>query len=183
MLFQDDVPKSNRRVNSVVSRGFKESAVRFWSPLYGLEKFPVNKHFFEDSILSVQFIQPTYTEDRPEFSSGWIRLPLKMKSWWDNFLQIQAVQCKHLASKIMERTWHKYRREKPPSHITRLRCCPNTAVDTLMVIVFLKNSVTLVKITKKQNSKLICCQYSKLPWYYRIYRVEVTHSFVYNFPM
>lgn len=183
MLFQDDVPKSNRRVISVVSRGFEESAVRFWSPLHGLEKFSVNKQFFEDSILSVQFIQPTYMEGGPDFSSGWTRLPLKIKCWWDNFLQIQIIQCKHLASKIMWRTWHKYRREKSPSQMAHLCPCPNAAVDTLMLIMFLKTSFTLVKITKRQNNKWTCCQYSKLPWYYRIYRVEVTHSFVYNFPV
>lgn len=104
MLLQDDVPKSNRKITPVVSRGFEESAMGFWSPLYGLEKFPVNKQFFENSILSVQFIQPTYAKGALDFSSGWTRLPFKIKCWQDNFLQIQIVQCKHLASKIMQRT-------------------------------------------------------------------------------
>lgn len=132
MLFQNNVPKSNRRASSVVSRGFEESAVRFWSPLYELVKFPVNKQFFEDNILSVQLIQPTYTEGGLDFSSGWTRLPLKIKCWWDNFLQIQIIQCQHLARKIMQRTWLKYWREKPPSHITHLCLCPDAAVDTLV---------------------------------------------------
>lgn len=52
MLFQNNVPKSNRRASPVVSRGFEESAVSFWSPLYELVKFPVNKQFFEHNILS-----------------------------------------------------------------------------------------------------------------------------------
>lgn len=42
-VIPNGVPKSKRRISSVVTCGFEDSAVRFWSPLHGLEKLSINK--------------------------------------------------------------------------------------------------------------------------------------------